>query len=102
MATPKEENYTLLEPVEFGKETITEVTIQRKLKHLRNFSVRAGSSTSGDTMLNIDFGTLIDLACKMIAQPLSVMDEMGEQDQAYLIQAAQDFLFSRLGTGKAQ
>lgn len=102
MSAPKEEVYTLAEPVEFGKETITEVTIQRKLKHLRGFGLRAGSSVNGDTMLNIDFGTLIDLACKMIAQPLSVMEEMCEQDQSYLIGAAQDFLMSRLGTGKAQ
>lgn len=102
MAAPKEEAYTLKEPVEFGKETISEVLIQRKLKHLRNFSLRAGQGAGGETLINIDFGTLIDLAGKMVAYPLTVLEDMCEEDQSYLIQAAQDFLMSRLGTGKAQ
>lgn len=99
----KEKIYTLKEPVTLGDsakaETITEVTITRKLKHLRNYSVRAGADNKGGVSIDIDFGTLIDLGARMIGRLPGELEEFSEDDQAYIIQEAQDFLFSRLGTG---
>lgn len=97
----KERVYVLQEPITFGKEEITEVTITRKLKHLRTCSLRAGADASGGVSVNIDFGVLIDLGSKMIAQPPAVLEEMSEEDQSVVIQEANDFLFKHLGSGKA-
>lgn len=95
----KERVYTLAVPVQFGSETITEVTFTRKLKHLRGHSLRVTSDGKGSGGMDIDFATLIDLGAKMIGRAPAFLDEMGEEDQDVVIQEARDFLFSRLGTG---
>lgn len=99
----KERNYTLKHPVTLGigdkAEIITEVTITRKLKHLRNYSLRAGADDKGGVSINIDFGTLIDLGSKMIGRLPGELEEFDEDDQSIIIQEAQDFLFKHLGTG---
>lgn len=102
----KERTYTLKEPVTLGEsdkaETVTHVTITRKLKYLRNHTLRAGADADGGVSINIDFGTLIDLGSKMIGHPPAVLDEMCEADQAVIMQEASDFLFNALGTGKPE
>ncbi|MFC0710755.1 hypothetical protein [Azorhizophilus paspali] len=98
----KERVHTLAEPVQFGSETITQVTITRKLKHLRNCTLRAGADAKGEVSVNIDFGTLIDLGAKMIGHPVAALEEFAEEDQSVVIQEANDFLFRHLGTGQRQ
>lgn len=98
----KERVHILSEPVQFGSEEITQVTITRKLKHLRTCTLKAGADAGGGVSVNIDFGVLIDLGSKMIGHPPAVLEEMGEEDQSVVIQEANDFLFRHLGTGKAQ
>ncbi|TKD40584.1 hypothetical protein [Azotobacter chroococcum] len=95
----KERVYILTEPVQFGTETITQVTITRKLKHLRSCTLRAGADAKGEVSVNLDFGTLIDLGAKMIGHPVTVLEEFAEEDQSVVIQEANDFLFKHLGTG---
>lgn len=102
----KERVYTLIEPVTIGTgdkaETITEVTIKRKLKHLRNCTVKAGADGAGGVSINFDFNTLIELASRLSGLNVSTLEELHEDDQSELIQEANDFLFKHLGTGKAQ
>lgn len=93
----KETVYQLKEPVEFGKETVTEVTVTRKLKHLRGCVVKVAAEDGGT--LTLDFDVLINLASKMIGQPPAFLDEMGEADQSHILQEANDFLLTRLGPG---
>jgi len=96
----KEKEYKLIEPVQFGKELVESVTVTRKLKHLRGLSLRITSDGKGNGGMDLDFSTLIDLGAKMIGQPAAMLDEMGEDDQDYILQEARDFLLSRLGTGQ--
>ena len=98
----KERVHTLAEPVQFGSETISQVMITRKLKHLRNCTLRAGADAKGEVSVNLDFGTLIDLGAKMIGHPVAVLEEFAEEDQSVVIQEANDFLFRHLGTGQRQ
>lgn len=102
----KERIYQLTEPVTIGSgdkaEHITEVTIKRKLKYLRNCSVKAGADGAGGVSINFDFNTLIELASRMTGLNISTIEEFEEDDQSELIQEANDFLFKHLGTGKAQ
>lgn len=96
----KERVYELKQPVSIGSEDITQVVIARKLKHLRNCSLRAGADADGGVSINIDFATLIDLGAKMIGRLPAELEEFGEEDQQAILQEANDFLFSALGTGK--
>lgn len=102
----KERVYVLTEPVTIGTgekaEEHTEVVIKRKLKYLRGCSVRAGADGNGGVSINFDFDTLIELASKMVALPVSTLEEFSEEDQSEIIQEANNFLFKHLGTGKAQ
>ncbi|MFB8829056.1 hypothetical protein ACE0DR_06005 [Azotobacter sp. CWF10] len=75
----KERIHTLVEPVQFGSETITQVTITRKLKHLRSCTLRAGADAKGEVSVSLDFGTLIDLGAKMIGHPVAVLEEFAEE-----------------------
>ena len=102
MKKQKKEVYQLVEPLTIGEETIEEVTIRRKLQYLRSHTLKAGIGRDDEIIVNIDFGTLIDLASKMTAQPASTLDEMNEEDQGYIMSQAQDFLFKALGTGKSK
>lgn len=103
MAAKKGETvYTLKEPVKFGSDEITEVTISRKLKYLKGCVVRVGVNEDGAkdaATLNLDMGQLIDLAGRMTGLTPSQMEDLHEDDQAHLISEANSFLFSRLGTG---
>lgn len=98
----KEKTMNLSEPVSFGSEQITSVTITRKLKYLRGYSLKVGADGSGGVTINFDFETLMDLGSKMIGHPISVIEEFAEDDQSAIMQEAQDFLLKHLGTGKAQ
>jgi len=98
----KEKTITLSEPVQFGSETISEVKVTRKLKHLRGCVVKAGADSKGGFSLDLDYGTLIDLGAKMIGHPPSVLEEFDEEDQSAILGEANDFLLKHLGGGKAQ
>lgn len=97
----KERVHVLSVPVMFGKEEITEVTIARKLRHLRSCSIKAGADGNGGVSINIEFGTLIDLGSKMIGHTPAVLEDMAEEDQQVILKEANDFLLSALGTGPA-
>ena len=98
----KEKVIQLKEPVTFGSETVTELTVTRKLKYLRGHSLRVTSDGKGNGGMDIDFDTLMDVGAKMIGKPPAFLDELGEDDQSDVIQEASDFLVSRLGTGPQQ
>jgi len=95
----KEKLITLKEPVEFGSETVTELTMTFKLKHLRGHALRVVSDGKGNGGLDLDFGTLIDLAAKLVGRAPAFLEELGEEDQGVVLQEARDFLLSRLATG---
>lgn len=96
----KERVYSLKEPVTFGTEEITEVTISRKLKYLRGQTLKAGVGAGEEVTIHFDFGTIMDVAAKMIGQVPAFLDELGEDDLGEIMGEAQSFLFSNLGTGK--
>lgn len=95
----KEKKITLAEPVDFGKETVSELTVTRKLKYLRGHALRVTTDGKGNGGMDIDFATLIDLGAKMVGQPPAFLEEMGEDDQTAVIEEARDFLLKHLGTG---
>ncbi len=95
----KEKKIVLIEPVEFGSETVTELTLTRKLKYLRGYTLRVTSDGKGNGALDLDFSTLIDLGSKMVGRAPAFVDEMGEDDQGVIIQEARDFLLKHLGGG---
>jgi len=97
----RENVYTLKEPVKFGSEEVTEVTISYKLKHLRSCTVKVGveEGSKDSALLALDMGQLIDLASKMTGRVPAFLDELCDEDQAHLISEANSFLLSRLGTG---
>jgi hypothetical protein len=95
----KEKVIQLKEPVEFGSETVSELTVTRKLKYLRGYSLRVTSDGKGNGALDLDYSTLIDLGSKMVGRPPAFLDDMGEEDQGDLLQEARDFLLERLGAG---
>lgn len=64
--------YKLKKPIQFGSETITEVTIGVVTgKHMRKLSGDPSSLT---------MGTLMDIASLVIGQPPAVMDDMHPVD----------------------
>ncbi|MDD2109297.1 phage tail assembly protein [Pseudomonas asiatica] len=95
----KEKRIVLVEPVEFGSETVSELTMTRKLKYLRGHSLRVTSDGKGNGAIDLDFSTLIDLGSKMAGRAPAFIDELGEEDQAVVIQEARDFLLAHLGAG---
>ena len=98
----KEKKVSLIEPVQFGSETVTELTLSRKLKFLRGHSLRVTSDGKGSGAIDLDFSTLIDLSSKMAGRPPAFIDDMGEEDQGVLIQEARDFLLKHLGGGSQE
>lgn len=95
----KEKTIQLKETITFGKDQVTEVIIKQKLKYLRGHSLRVSSDGQGNGAMDLDFSTLIDLGAKMIGQPAAFLDEMGDEDQALIIQEARDFLLKHLSAG---
>lgn len=95
----KEKKIVLIEPVEFGSESVTELTVTRKLKYLRGYSLRVTSDGKGNGALDLDFSTLIDLGAKMSGRAPAFIEELGEDDQGVLLQEARDFLLKHLGGG---
>ncbi len=95
----KETVITLAEPVVFGKDTVTELNVVRKLKYLRGHALRVTTDGKGNGGMDIDFATLIDLGAKMVGQPQAFLEEMSEDDQTAVIEEARDFLLKHLGTG---
>lgn len=98
----KEKIIQLAETVTFGKDTFTELTVTRKLKYLRGFALRVTSDGKGSGGVDIDFATLIDLGAKMVGHPPALIEELGEDDQAVIIQEARDFLLKHLGGGSQE
>lgn len=99
MAKTKESTLLLTEPVQFGSETVTELTIVRKLKYLRGHTLRVTSDGKGSGTVDLDFSTLIDLGAKLSGRTPAFIEEMDEDDQGALIQEARDFLLKHLGGG---
>ena len=95
----KEKSIVLKEPVQFGTETVTELTLSRKLKYLRGHSLRITSDGKGSGAIDLDFSTLIDLGAKMAGRAPAFIDEMDEEDQSVLLEEARDFLLAHLGGG---
>lgn len=84
----KEKKIKLKEPVDFGGEVITEVVVQKpKGKHLRQLPANPAT------------GDMLDLAARLIGYPPPVIDEMGLEDIAALMEAVTDFLPASLQTG---
>lgn len=98
----KEKTLPLLAPVTFGKDTLTELTVTRKLKYLRGHALRVTSDGKGSGGVDIDFATLIDVAAKMVGHPPALIEDLEEEDQASLIQEARDFLLKHLGGGSQE
>lgn len=98
----KEKVIPLAEQVTFGKETLTELTVTRKLKYLRGHALRVTSDGKGSGGVDVDFSTLIDLGAKMVGHPPALLEELGEEDQAAVIQEARDFLLKHLGGGSQE
>lgn len=79
----------LAEPVHFGKETITEVTLCKpKGKHFKKVPV--------DPQV---VGDLWPFACAICQQPPSFLDEMGAEDIVTLLDIVSDFMPASLQTG---
>lgn len=95
----KEKIITLKEPVQFGSETVSELTLSYKLKYLRGHSLRITSDGKGSGAVDLDFSTLIDLGAKLSGRSAAFIEEMDEEDQGILIQEARDFLLKHLGGG---
>jgi hypothetical protein len=98
----KEKTIQLTEQVTFGKDTLSELTVTRKLKYLRGFALRVTSDGKGSGGVDIDFATLIDLGAKMVGHPPALIEELSEEDQAAVIQEARDFLLKHLGGGSQE
>lgn len=96
----KEKKVVLAESVEFAGETVSELTMTRKLKFLRGHSLLVTSDGKGNGAINLDFSTLIDLGSKMAGRPPAFIDELSEDDQGVVLQEARDFLLARLGAGQ--
>lgn len=78
----------LKEPVQFGSDTISELILKKpKAKHFRNLPSQP------------DVGDILDLASKLCDQPPSLIDELGVEDMAALLEVVHDFFPSSLGTG---
>ena len=91
--------YSLVEPVQFGSELVEHVTISKKLKFLRGQTLKASVGKGEEVTIHFDFGTIMDVACKMIGQVPAFLDELGDEDRGVIMGDAQSFLFSNLGTG---
>lgn len=98
----KEKTIQLAEPVSFGKDTFSELTVTRKLKYLRGHALRVTSDGKGSAGVDIDFATLIDLGARMVGHPPALIEELSEDDQASVIQEARDFLLKHLGGGSQE
>lgn len=98
----KEKKIELIEPVEFGSEKVTELTLTRKLKYLRGYTLRVTSDGKGKGAIDLDFSTLIDLGAKLSGRPPAFIEDLGEEDQGVLLQEARDFLLQHLGGGKEE
>lgn len=78
----------LVEPVVFGSETVTEITLQRpKGKHLRKLPMDPG------------VGDFLDLAGNLCGRPRSFMDELDAEDVMKVAEAVADFLPGGRPTG---
>jgi hypothetical protein len=95
----KEKIITLKAPIQFGSESVSELTLSYKLKYLRGHSLRVTSDGKGSGAVDLDFSTLIDLSAKLSARTPAFIEEMDEEDQGILIQEARDFLLKHLGAG---
>jgi len=98
----KEKTITLKEPVQFGSESVSELTLTYKLKYLRGYAVRVTSDGKGNGAIDFDFSTLIDLGAKLAGRAPAFVEEMSEDDQSVLIQEARDFLVKHLVAGSPE
>ena len=98
---PKTKEIQLKEPVNFGGQEISELTIKYKLNYLRNATMRVTvNEGKGDEVgIDLNLGTIIDLASKMIGEAPALLDELGDHDRGIVMEEARDFLLGSLGTG---
>lgn len=95
----KEKIIILKAPVQFGSESVSELTLSYKLKYLRGHSLRVTSDGKGSGAVDLDFSTLIDLGAKLSGRSAAFIEDLDEGDQGVLIQEARDFLLKHLGGG---
>jgi hypothetical protein len=78
------------EPIEFGSETISELTIRSpKAKDMR-----------GLPMEGANIGHILDLVAKLCGQPPSVIDELGTADLLKVSEHVANFIPAGLAIGK--
>lgn len=81
---------TLRKPIQFGKETITEITIRPvKGRDLRQ-------DNDGDSSM----ARTLAMLGRLSEQPIKVIDELEGEDLGDCCAAVNDFLFATQGTGK--
>ena len=79
----------LQEPIQFGSETIAELTMQKpKAKHFRKLPPQPNT------------GDILDMAGALCGQPAPVMNELGVEDMISVLEAVESFLPASLKTGK--
>jgi hypothetical protein len=80
---------TLKEPIEFGSETVRELTLRKpKAKDLRRFPM---APTMGD---------ILDLVCVLTGRQKVIIDELGVEDLAAIAEVVGGFIPGGPGTGK--
>lgn len=80
--------FKLSQPVQFGQETITEITLQPiKAKHIRSLSDK------------FSMGDMLDLAVKVSGQPSFVIDELCASDAMELLKILGNELGNSQATG---
>lgn len=78
----------LKEPISFGSETITELSLRRpKAKDFRRLPMEPG------------MGDLLDLAGALARQPKPVMDELGIEDMTSVLEVVGGFMPGGRGSG---
>lgn len=91
----------LAAPITHGSETITALTVSApRAKHMRGLKLKLGGG-DGQFFVDLDTGSLVDLAGKLCNVPPSVIDELSFQDFPAVVDAVMGFLPAGLGTGNA-
>lgn len=88
MSAPGPVTVKLKEPIAFGTETITELSIRKpKAKDFRGLPMQPA------------FGDLLDLAGRLSGQPRPVIDDLGAEDVMEVLNVVGNFMPGGRGTG---
>ncbi len=83
----------LSRPIEFGKETIEEITLRRgRVGDLKG--VRLGTDIAADSLMLV--------ASRMSGQPLGVIERLDADDSGPIFEAVLDFFARSLSTGSRE